>query len=83
MTVAELNRDIKRLWNSIQKMKNGDDDKYFDYIANEAETEFYRLYRADTKAEDLNLKSLKIMHRLNQSHRFLAFHMFYINMEIN
>ena len=81
MTNQELNRDIKRLWN-VRELHKQDHDNYYDFVTNEGKNEFIRLYFADKNGESLNLMSLKIMHRLNQIHRYIPFHMFYINMNI-
>lgn len=82
MTNAELNRDIKRLYKSIEKSKELNNDDYYSFIEKEAKPEFLRLYGADREGTALNLLSFKIMHRLNQTHKFVAFHMFYINLEV-
>lgn len=80
MTTQELNRDIKRLYASIKKLQ-GQPDKYYSYIENEAKKEFMRLYRADDKFEYMSKESMKIMLRLNIRHRFNALHNFGIFIE--
>jgi hypothetical protein len=80
MTVRELNRDINRLNERIKK-EDGKPTKE-NFIQNEARKEFFRLYRADYKMEDLNAKSIKILLRLNLLYRFEPLHMFGIYVEL-
>ena len=82
MSTKELNRDIKRLASEIYRMSFYTNKEYFDYIAGDAAKEFKRLYYADTTMESYNLQSLKIMFRLNLSHRFIPLHQFGLNVEI-
>lgn len=74
MTKHELNRDIKRL-----SKKVGTDKEY----TPEFETEFKRLYHADTSMQSLNADSMRIMVRLNLRHRFIALHSFGLMININ
>ncbi len=76
MTAKELNRDIKRLASEIYRMSFEDTKEYYKYLETIAGQEFKRLYHADYKLEYMNLNSVKIMFRLNLSHRFIAFHSF-------
>ena len=78
MTNKELNRDIKRMLKTTIELKTT--ALLFDGLL---EKEFKRLYYADPSASSLNLKSLKIMMRLNQKYRFIAFHTFYISIDEN
>lgn len=80
MTTKELNRDINNLWKKRNKLlSNNENDLYFDWLENEGKKEFTRLYYADKNMEYMNKKSLLIMYRLNQSHRFIPFHSFGIS----
>jgi hypothetical protein len=84
MTNNELNRGIKRLLNEVKKLdtsvNNG--DEYFFKVANVIKPEFIRLYYADTNFSAMNINSIKIMIRLNLSFRFIPFHQFGINIDI-
>lgn len=83
MTKNELNRDIKKLNNYIKGIKQSTDNTtYFRDIENVAKPEFIRLLHADSSMETLTADSLRIMIRLNLSHRFVAFHTFGLNIEI-
>lgn len=82
MTKQELNRDIKRLNNSIKKLENKDNKVYFEFIENEAKKEFKRLYHADSEFKYANKQSILIMLRLNVRHRFILFHQFGLMIEI-
>lgn len=72
MTNSELNRDIKRLYRSVENGK----------INPDFEKEFKRLYYADKEASVLTLKSLKIMMALNRIYRVIPFHVFYIDINL-
>lgn len=78
MTTQELNRDIKRMLKTTLELPNT--AIWFDGLL---EKEFKRLYYADSSASSLNLKSFKIMHRLNQKYKFIPFHLFYIDIDEN
>lgn len=82
MTTNELNRDVNRLLKSVEKLQGKDNTSFFAAIDSEIKPEFMRLYRADIKCEYLNLKSFKIMTVLNRRFRFVAFHQFFINIEL-
>ena len=81
MTKQELNRDINRLWKKRNELLSDeiDSDIYYNWLENEGLKEFNRLYRSDQTFEYMNKKSILIMYRLNQSHRFVPFHNFGIN----
>ena len=80
MTNQELNRDIKRLYNKIEFLK--DNESFFAFIEGEGKKEFIRLYRADDTAEVLTKDNLLRMMTLNRRYRFVAFHHFYINSKL-
>lgn len=82
MTKQELNRDIKRLWSQWQKALQFGGNDYYDILEKNIKPEFKRLYNADNSAQYLNIQSLKIMQRMNQSLVIVPFHVFYINIEI-
>ena len=82
MTTKELNRDIKRLWKEREK-QDGTAAEYWDWIESDFKKEFLRLYNADSQCEYMNLKSFKIMYRLNQCHRMVPFAFAWINMDVN
>lgn len=82
MTAQELNRDIKRLYSSIEKAKTLSNDEFFKYIDTTAKTEFLRLYRADSTAEYMNLQSIKIMIKLNLSYRYISLYTMFINIKL-
>ena len=77
MTAAELNRDIKRLGNTVEKLHQlNNQDIYFKEIETMVKPEFMRLYLADSQFEYMNKKSILIMLRLNLSFRFIPLHSF-------
>lgn len=83
LTKTELNRDIKWLHRLQAKAKDNESvEKYYKLIEEEVKPEFMRLYRADSKIEQMNFKSFKMMYRMNLSHRFVPLHMFAIGIEI-
>ena len=79
MTNLELNRDIKRLYNKIESLKDTDVDAFYSYIETDAKKEFNRLYHADNSAKVLTKDNLLRMMTLNRRYRFIPFHTFYIN----
>lgn len=83
MTKQELNRDIKRFYNKVETLLNGDNKAlFYKYIETDGKKEFNRLYFADTTTEYLNKNSLVMMINLNLRYRFIAYHVFYINAKI-
>ncbi len=83
MTPAELNRDIKRLQRAYNVADSEmDGDVWLDYIKEHIMPEFDRLRGADTRAEYLNVNSLKFMFRICQKHNFYPLHMLYIGIEL-
>lgn len=74
MTKQELNRDIKRLLNTVANIAK--DEHYHDNIEKTVKPEFMRLYLADRDFTYMNLQSIKIMLRLNLRYRFEALHHF-------
>lgn len=89
MTNSELNRDVKRLKNLINKtsekmcMGTNDNTPYFDWLNTFVLKEFKRLYYADDKFEAMNKANILFMLRLNLRHRFIALHQFGINIDID
>lgn len=88
MTTQELNRDIKRLAKDIFAHsqlvdKSGNNDAYFTFLDTKAKKEFERLFHADREFTAMNRNSILIMLRLNIRHRFVAFHTFGLNIEID
>ena len=83
MTKQELNRDIKRLANEIYRMSFEPQKEYFEYLDKIASKEFKRLYCADSSMEYMNLLSVKIMLRLNVSHKFIPLHNFGLHIELS
>lgn len=83
MTTTELNRDVKRLLKTFQKIDNNNLEDYFKVVDEQIKPEFLRLYRADDTLESFNKTSLLIMIRLNNKFRFVPLHQFgiYINLE--
>jgi nitrate/nitrite-specific signal transduction histidine kinase len=77
MNAKELNRDIKRLYTSIEKA-----DMQKTEVFKQHEKEFHRLYFADRELEYWNLQSFKIMLRLNLRYRFIALHAFGLHIEL-
>lgn len=82
MTPRELNNAVKILNSELYRMSFGDLDEYIKYRDNEAKKEFIRLYHADETMESLTKRSILIMFRLNLKHRFIAFHLFGINIKL-
>ncbi len=82
MTPKELNRDIKRLGSEIYRMSFEDQNEYFKYLDTTARKEFTRLAHADSECDYMNLTSIKIMLRLNLSHRFIPLHTFGLNINL-
>jgi len=87
MTNAELNRDIKRLWNKQNKSLNTnnwtrEDWKKYEEEAEEIQKEFKRLYFADSEATAMTYQSFKMMYRMNQKHRFIPLHTLFINIKL-
>ena len=63
MKPRELNRDVARL---VKKYKEAENTpEYYDKELPEIKAEWKRLWYADRKANDFNIKSLKAMIRLN------------------
>lgn len=83
MTKQDLNRDIKILANEIYRMSFESQEKYFEYLEKTASKEFKRLYGADSNFEEMNILSIKIMLRLNVSHKFVPLHNFGIHIELS
>jgi len=81
MTNQELNRDIKRLYNEINKASIKADDLCYAYIE-QAKKEFTRLYYADRGFQVLTKQSILIMLHLNLRFRIVPLHTFgiYINL---
>jgi len=87
MTKRELNRDIKKLNTYIKGIKQAadmmqDNTAYFKDIEGYAKGEFIRLMHADKSLESLTAESLRILLKLNLSHRFIPLHTFGIFIEI-
>ena len=82
MTPRELNRDVKKLNSNIKNFPKEDLTAYFKYIDKEAKPEFIRLIGADNTFKSFTADSLRILIRLNLSHRFVAFHTFGLFIEI-
>lgn len=80
MTKQELNRDIKRLYNNIEKAKNT--PLFFEYIEKQAKKEFTRLLYASDDFSALSKKSVLILYRLNLRHRFIPLHTFGLNIKL-
>lgn len=78
MTKQELNRDIKRLYNKIESLKDKDNDTFFKFIENEGKKEYTRLYYADPTTEYLTKESLVRMMTLNRQYRYINLAYFYI-----
>lgn len=77
MTAAELNRDIKRLANTVEKLHQlNDQDTYFKEVETTVKPEFKRLYLADSQFEYMNKKSILIMLRLNLQFRIIPLYSF-------
>jgi hypothetical protein len=76
MTTQELNRDIKRLQKTFEKMQQMKTDDYFSMLHGEFKKEFMRVYRADSKFKYINRESILILLRINLSCRFVALHSF-------
>lgn len=83
MTPKELNRDIKKLASEIYRRSFEDQTAYFKYVEGPAKEEFKRLFYADQKFEYMNLQSMRTMLRLNVRHRFIPFHQFGLQIEID
>jgi hypothetical protein len=80
MTSKELNRDIARLHKAVKALDgNPDRDNIINTVIRK---EFLRLYRADNTFEYMNIKSLRIMLRLNLLYRFEPLHTFGIYIEL-
>jgi hypothetical protein len=73
MTNQELNRDIKRLYNKIESLKNSNKENFYTFMEGEVKKEFIRLYRADDTAEVLTKDNLLRMMTLNRRYRFVSF----------
>jgi hypothetical protein len=82
MTNQELNRDIKRLYNKIESLKNSNNENFYTFMEGEGKKEFIRLYRADDTAEVLTKDNLLRMMTLNRRYRFVVFHQVYINSKL-
>lgn len=77
MTTKELNRDVKRLHQSIMKASQQmTTEEYFDFISRDAKREYLRLYHADSTFTYMNRSSILIMFVLNRVNRFIPFHQF-------
>jgi hypothetical protein len=76
MTKAELNRDIKRLYNKVDSLQG---DVFYSFIENEGKKEFNRLYYADSSADALTKDNLLRMMSLNRRYHFVPSHTFYIS----
>ena len=77
MTPKELNRDIARLGNAVEKLHQlNDQDVYFKEVETTVKPEFKRLYLADSQFEYMNKKSILIMLRLNLQFRIIPLHSF-------
>ena len=74
MTAKELNRDIKKLASEIYRMSFETQGIYFEYIGTIARKEYIRLLNADSSFGYMNITSIKIMVKLNLSHRFVQLH---------
>ncbi len=79
MTKQELNRDIKRLW---VRYENKDSELDVYEALEEMRQELKRLYYADDDFEYMNLRSIKIMIRLNLSLRVVPLHQFGLGIEL-
>lgn len=87
MTTLELNKAIKSLNNYIKGIKQAaemmeDNTAYFRDIDKVAKPEFIRLLNADSSFKSLTAESIRILLRLNLSHRFVAFHTFGLFIEL-
>lgn len=83
MTTSELNRDVKRLLKTFQKLDSTNSDAYFKAIDEQIKSEFLRLYHADKSLNALTKNNLLIMLRLNNKFQIVPLHQFgiYINLE--
>lgn len=87
MTAKELNRDVKKLNAYIKGLrdnnpKNEDNIAFFRDLGHVAKPEFERIVGADPSFKSFNADSLRILLRLNLSHRFIPFHQFGLYIEI-
>jgi hypothetical protein len=87
MNNNKFNKDIKQLNKAIFKASQkvdiiGNIDDYFAFINGEAKKEFLRIYNANNTFEDLNKVSILILLRLNLLFRFIPFHSFGININL-
>ena len=79
MTKQELNRDIKALYT---KVKASESYPFKEEFEKDAIREFRRLYHADREFVEMNLKSIKMMLKMNLRFRAIAFHQFGLSIEI-
>lgn len=87
MTTKELNAAIRKLNTYIKGIRQAaemmkDNTAYFRDIDKVAKPEFIRLLNADNSFKSLTAESIRILLRLNLSHRFVAFHTFGLYIEI-
>lgn len=87
MTIAELNKDIKRLSKYVKGIHQAadmmkDNTAYFRDIEAVAKPEFIRLFYAADDFKAISKDSILILLRLNLSHRFIPFHQFGLKIEI-
>lgn len=83
MTKKELNRDVKKLYNTYKSFSNlNNAEAFFKWREEIGDKELIRLYHADTSLQSLTADNLRKLLRLNLSMRVIALHMFGINIEL-
>lgn len=68
---ADYNDEIENFLQGIHLVTENRPNNFYKYIQEIAKPEFQRLYDLDRAFEKMNSKSIKIMLRLNLSHRFV------------
>lgn len=77
MTTAELNRDIKKLYNNqVKAFADLGIEEFTEYKKNVLKPEWLRLYGADREMKYMTAKSIKIMIVLNRKWRIIHAHEF-------
>ena len=83
MAERELNRDIKKLKNSLQnRPKDETIGEFCDYVEKVAKPEFKRLYGADSGMTALSKNNVLIMLALQAKHQFIPVQKFGLEIEI-
>jgi hypothetical protein len=83
MTNRELNRDIKRLYVRIERIRNDSNpnlmNDWIEYTKemNLVKMEFQRVFYADNSMQSLTKQSILILLSLNNSYRFVPLHRMY------